>query len=60
MKLGEKVQIDHMTVIINGFVCKHFQAWEQHSKFIHVQVYSNATSFSAARFLKELVEIVSF
>ena len=60
MKLGERVQVDHMTVTKNGVVCKHFQAWDRRSKFIHAQVYSNAKATSAKRFLLELVEKLPF
>lgn len=56
MQMGERVQIDHMTVTKNGITCKHFQAWERRSKFIHAQVYSHAKSSSAKRFLLELIE----
>lgn len=58
--IGERVQIDHMTVTRNGLVCKHFQAWDRRSKFIHAQVYSNAKSSSAKRFLHEFVEKAPF
>jgi transposase InsO family protein len=58
--IGERVQIDHMTVTRNGLVCKHFQAWDRRSKFIHAQVYSNAKSSSAKRFLKEFIEKAPF
>lgn len=60
MVLGERVQIDHMTVTRNGVVCKHFQAWERKSKFIHAQVYGHAKSSSAAKFLRDLVETAPF
>ncbi len=50
MALGERVQVDHMTVTKNGITCKHFQAWERRSKVIHAQVYSNAKASSAMRF----------
>ncbi len=60
MKLGERVQLDHMTITKNGIVCKHFQAWDRRSKFIHAQVYSNAKATSARRFLAELVENLPF
>lgn len=56
MALGERVQVDHMTVTKNGITCKHFQAWERRSKFIHAQVYSHAKASSAKRFLMELIE----
>ena len=60
MTLGERVQVDHMTVTKNAIVCKHFQAWDRQSKFIHAQVYSNARASSAKRFLMELIEQVPF
>lgn len=58
--LGERVQVDHMTVTKNGVVCKHFQAWERNSKFIHAQIYSHAKSSAAERFLLELVATAPF
>ena len=60
MELGERVQVDHMTVSRNGITCKHFQAWERKSKFIHAQVYSHAKASSAKRFLLELIEKAPF
>jgi len=60
MGLGERVQVDHMTARKNGVTCKHFQAWERCSKFIHAQIYSNAKASSAKRFLIELVEKAPF
>ena len=60
MEIGERVQIDHMTATKNGVTCKHFQAWERRSKYIHAQVYSKATASSAKRFLQELVEIAPY
>jgi DNA-binding Lrp family transcriptional regulator len=56
MEIGERVQVDHMTVTKNGFVSKHFQSWDRKSKMIHAQIYSNATAKSAKKFLNELVE----
>ena len=56
MKLGERVQIDHMSVRKNGVTIKHFQSWERQSKHIHAHAYSHAKSSSAKRFLKELLE----
>lgn len=47
MTIGERVQIDHMTVTKNGVTVKHFQAWDHVSKYIHAQVYSHAKSSSA-------------
>ena len=60
MVLGERVQVDHMTVTRNGITCKHFQAWERRSKFIHAQIYSNAKASSAKRFLMELIKEIPF
>ena len=55
MALGERIQIDHMTVSKHGRTFKHFQAWDRLSKFIHADVFSAASSRSAAEFLKDLV-----
>jgi hypothetical protein len=60
IKMGERVQIDHMTVTKNGLTCKHFQAWERKSKSIHAQIYSHAKASSAKRFLLEFVEKAQF
>jgi transposase len=60
MAMGERVQIDHMTVTKNGITTKHFSAWERVSKHLHANCYSNAKSKTAAKFLKELVEIVPY
>lgn len=60
MKLGERVQLDHMTVTRNGVSLKHFQAWERRSKHIHAQVYSDATSRSAKRFLGEFLKAAPY
>lgn len=56
MELGERVQIDHMTVTKNGITFKHFQAWERKSKYIDAVVYSNAKASSARRFLIDFVK----
>mgnify|MGYP000267007354 CR=1 FL=1 len=45
MVMGERVQIDHMTVTKNGISFKHFQAWDRKSKFIDTQIYSSAKKF---------------
>lgn len=55
MTLGERVQIDHMTTTKNGVRIKHFQAWERKSRHIHAKAYGDATSRSAAKFLRDLV-----
>lgn len=59
-QIGERLQIDHMTVTRNGLSFKHFQAWDRPSKFIHAQVYSHAKSSSAKRFLMDLLQKVPF
>jgi putative transposase len=60
MEIGERVQIDHMTVTKNNIRIKHFQAWDRKSKFIHAAVYSNATSAAAKKFLLELIQKLPF
>lgn len=60
MVLGERVQIDHMTSTKNGVTVKHFQAWERKSKYIFAEVYSNAKSSSAKRFLIEFIKNAPF
>ena len=60
MVMGERVQIDHMTVTKNGIVLKHFQAWERRSRFIFANVYSHAKSSSAKRFLLDLIKNTPF
>ena len=60
MEIGERVQIDHMTVTKNGIGFKHFQAWDRRSKYIDAQIYSNAKSSSAKRFLLEYIQKVPF
>lgn len=55
MKLGENVQIDHMTVTKNGISFKHFQAWERKSKMIVAEIYSRARSSDAEKFLEHLL-----
>lgn len=60
MTLGERVQIDHMTVTKNGITAKHFQTWERKSKHIFAEVYSNAKSSSAKRFLLDFIKQAPF
>jgi transposase len=60
MTMGERVQIDHMSVTKNQVHMKHFQAWDRRSKFMHAQVYSNAKSRSAKKFLDELLQKIPF
>lgn len=60
MGMGERVQIDHMTVTKNGICVKHFQAWDRRSKFMDAGIYSHAKSSSAKRFLLDLVKKTPF
>ena len=60
MKLGENVQIDHMTVTKNGVVMKHFAGIERNSEYIYANVYNKANSANAAKFLKELNENIPY
>ena len=60
MALGERVQIDHMTVTKNGLSFKHFQAWERKSKTITAQIYARARSLDAKKFLLHLVETAPY
>ena len=60
MTLGERVQIDHMTVTKNGITVKHFQGWERLSKYIDAGVFSHAKASSAKRFLLDFVERAPF
>lgn len=60
IQLGERVQIDHMTVTKNGVTGKHFQAWERKSRHVSANLYANATSRSAKRFLLDMVKQAPF
>ena len=60
MTIGERVQIDHMTVTKNGITIKHFQAWERLSKYIDAGVFSSAKASSAKRFLIDFVDRAPF
>ena len=60
MELGERVQVDHMSVVKNGVACKHFQAWERHCKFIHARLYPEATAAAAKAFLLDLIKKTPF
>jgi len=59
-KPGEMVQIDHMTATKNNITVKHFQAWDPKSKVMVVEVYSNATSNTAKKFLQKVISTVPF
>lgn len=60
MEVGERVQIDHMTITKNSTGFKHFQGWDRKSKYIDAKVYSSATSKSAKRFLLDFVRKAPF
>lgn len=60
MVIGERVQVDHMTVTKNGITAKHFQAWDRKSKYMAANVYTNATAKSAKKFLLNLVSNAPF
>lgn len=60
MALGERVQIDHMTITKNGITVKHFQAWDRKSKYMDASVYSSAKASSAKRFLLDFVKRAPF
>lgn len=60
MIMGERVQIDHMTVTKNGIRFKHFQAWERKSKTLVAQVYSRARSSDAKKFLQHLLKTAPY
>ena len=60
MVVGERVQIDHMTVTKNGVCMKHFQAWDRKSKFIAAGIYHHAKSSSAKRFLLDFISKAPF
>lgn len=57
---GQMVQIDHMSVSKNGCSAKHFQAWDPKSKFIHANLYDNAKSRSAKKFLQSFIQAAPF
>lgn len=57
---GELIQIDHMSVHKDGLNMKHFQAWDPKSKVIVADVYSNANSSSAAKFLEKVLKEMPF
>ena len=59
-QLGELVQIDHMSVSKNQRSFKQFSAWDPLSKYMHSNVYSNATSRTAKQFLIELIDKTPF
>jgi transposase InsO family protein len=59
-KPGEMVQIDHMSVTKNGFSFKDFGAWDPLTKTVVADVYSNASSQTAKRFLEKVIKEMPF
>jgi len=57
---GELIQIDHMSINKDGLNVKHFQAWDPKSKVIIADVYSNANSSSASKFLDKALKEMPF
>lgn len=54
------IQIDHMTVTKNGFSFKDCGAWEPLTKTAVADVYSNASSQTANRFLEKVIKEMPF
>ena len=60
-KPGELLQIDHMTVNVGpGFTIKHFEATCPVTKVTIARAYSNASSKTAAKFLKHVIDNLPF
>jgi len=57
---GQMVQIDHMVVTKNQHHFKHFQAWDPYTKSLVAEIYSDATSISAKKFLAKVIEQFPF
>jgi putative transposase len=57
---GEMLQIDHLTATKNGIKIKHFQAYDPVTKFVHAEIFSEATSENAAKFLYQLHNSLPF
>jgi transposase InsO family protein len=53
--MGELIQIDHMTVTKNNLTMKQFTAIDPTTRMIVSEVYGNASSFTARKFLTEKV-----
>ena len=50
------MQIDHMRVVKNNIRLKHFQAWDSITKTLVAEVYGNATSIVATKFLLKVIQ----
>lgn len=57
---GELIQIDHMSVIKHNLSMKEFSAWDPITKVMVSDVVSNATSTSAAKFLRKVIKEMPF
>jgi putative transposase len=57
---GEMLQIDHMSVYSNSACVKHFKAVCPVSKFMVCEVYTNASSKTAASFLEKVLKDAPF
>jgi transposase InsO family protein len=60
MRVGERVQIDHMSVTKNGEDYKEFSLWDRRSKTLFTNAYPDADSETAAKFLNEAKEALPF
>jgi transposase len=59
-QLGEMIQLDHMTVYSNSACIKHFKAVCPMTKIMVSNVYSNAKSTTAAKFLEKVIDDFPF
>ena len=57
---GRMVQIDHMTTKIGNMTYKEFHAWDPKTKMLVSQVYCNATSLVASKFLEFVLDTLPF
>lgn len=57
---GAMVQVDHMTVYANNVCIKHFKAVCPFTRVMVSEVYSNATSAAASKFLGKIIESFPF
>jgi putative transposase len=57
---GELIQIDHMMVTKHNISMKKFRAWDPVTKVMVADLTSNATSFTAAKFLNKVIKEFPF
>jgi transposase InsO family protein len=60
IKIGERVQIDHMVITKNNRTLRHFNLWDRKSKSIMAAIYTNATSHSAKLALDQFIKEAPF